>query len=331
MPFGALGGLGLLLVPAPGQVIGLGDYFGATVLTVLVALSALFVPWERLPRDLQVIPALAYVVAIVLLRDSVGGAAGGVGLLMLSPIVWFALYGTRRQLFVLITAVALAWAIPILIFGAPRYPATGWRGVVLVVALSAVIGTTVQRLVSRVHKQAAALRVRDQERTLLLDRVQALAATDELTGLPNRRTWNERLARVVAETGAAGCCVAILDLDRFKGLNDDRGHEAGDRALRENAEAWLAELRPQDTLARLGGDEFAVLLPDCGINSAHRVVERLRAATRAGVTSSAGIAEWDRHEGPAELQARADAMLYHAKLGGRDRTVATDPAFAPSS
>ena len=330
MPFGALGGLGLLLVPAPGQVIELGDYFGAAVLSVLVALAALFVPWERLPRDLQLVPALAYVVAIVLLRDSVGGAAGGVGLLMLSPIVWFALYGTRRQLLVLIAAVALAWAIPIVMIGAPRYPTTGWRGVVLVVALSAVIGTTVQRLVSRVHKQAADLRLRDQERTVLLDRVQALAATDELTGVANRRTWNDRLAHALATTGAAGCCVAILDLDRFKALNDDQGHEAGDRALRENAVAWLAELRPQDTLARLGGDEFAVLLPECDVNSARRVVERLRAATRAGVTASAGVAEWDRHETPAELQARADAMLYHAKLGGRDRTVATDPALAPS-
>lgn len=329
MPFGALGALGLLLVPAPGQVVQLGDYFGAAVLSVLVGLSVLFVPWERLPRDVQLVPALAYVLAVVLLRDSVGGAAGGVGLLTLGPIVWFALYGTRRQLMVLIAAVALAWAIPILMIGAPRYPATGWRGVVLVVALSAVIGTTVQRLVARVHKQAADLRVRDHERTQLLDRVQELAATDELTGLPNRRTWNDRLGRALAETGA-GCCVAVLDIDRFKALNDAQGHEAGDQALRENAEGWLAELRPQDTLARLGGDEFAVLLPDCDVYSARRVVERLRAATLAGVTSSAGVAEWDRHEAPAELQARADAMLYHAKLGGRDRTVASDPALAPA-
>ena len=329
-PFAALGALGLLLIPAPGQSVETGDYVAAVLLSLLVLAAALLVPWERLPRDAQLVPALTYVVAIVLLRDAVGGAGGGVGMLVLSPVVWFALYGTRRQLLVLIVAVALAYAVPMLVVGAPRYPTAGWRSVVLVVALSAVIGTTVQRLVSRVARQSAALRTRDHERAMLLSQVQALAATDELTGLANRRTWNDRLERALAATGAAGCCVALLDLDRFKALNDDHGHEAGDRALRENAEAWLAELRPQDTLARLGGDEFAVLLPDCDVHSARRVIERLRAATRPGVSCSAGIAAWDRHETAAELQARADAMLYHAKLGGRDRTVATDPVLAPA-
>jgi diguanylate cyclase (GGDEF)-like protein len=329
-PFAALGVLGLLLIPAPGESIDTGDYLAAIVLSLVVLAAALLVPWERLPRDAQLVPALAYVGAIVLLRDSVGGAASGVGLLVLSPVVWFALYGTRRQLFVVIGAISLAYVVPILAIGAPKYPSTGWRGPVLIVALSTVIGTTVQRLVSRVARQSDALRARDHERTMLLSQVQTLAATDELTGLPNRRTWNERVERTLAATGAAGCCVALLDLDRFKALNDDHGHEAGDRALRESADAWLAELRPQDTLARLGGDEFAVLLPECDVQSARRVVERLRSATRPGVTASAGVAEWDRHESPAELLARADAMLYHAKVGGRDRTVATDPALTPA-
>ena len=330
LPFGALGALGLLLVPTPGQSIETVDYTTAVILTLAVAVAGCCVPWERLPRDAQLVPALAYVVAIVLLRDSVGGAAGGVGLLVLSPVVWFALYGTRRQVFVIIAAVALAYAVPIVAVGGPKYPVDGWRAPVLIVALSWVIGTTVQRLVWRVARQAAALRARDHERTMLLSQVQALAATDDLTGLANRRTWNDRLERALDVSGAAACCVALLDLDRFKALNDDHGHEAGDRALRENAEAWLAELRPQDTLARLGGDEFAVLLPDCDLASARRVVERLRAATRSGVSCSAGIAEWDGHEAPAALQARSDAMLYHAKLAGRDRTVANAPALVPA-
>ena len=330
LPFGALGALGLLLVPTPGQDFEGVAYVTAVVLSLAVVLAGLYVPWERLPRDAQLVPALAYVVAVVLLRDSVGGASGGVGLLVLSPVVWFALYGTRRQVFVVIAAVAFAYAIPIIAVGGPKYPAAGWRAPVLIVALSAVIGTTVQRLVSRVARQAATLRARDHERTMLLSQVQALAATDDLTGLANRRTWNDRLARALADAHPAGCCVALLDLDRFKALNDDHGHEAGDRALRENAEAWLAELRPQDTLARLGGDEFAVLLPECNLASARRVVERLRSATRSGVSCSAGIAEWDGHETPAQVQARADAMLYHAKLAGRDRTVATGPTLAPA-
>jgi diguanylate cyclase (GGDEF)-like protein len=116
-------------------------------------------------------------------------------------------------------------------------------------------------------------------------------------------------------------CVAMIDLDRFKRFNDELGHQAGDRLLKEAAAAWRSELRSTDTLARYGGEEFAALLPGCDPDQGVRLLERLRAATPAGQTCSAGVASWDGTEDAAALVARADAALYEAKSAGRDRVV----------
>ena len=110
-------------------------------------------------------------------------------------------------------------------------------------------------------------------------------------------------------------CVAMLDLDRFKDFNDDRGHQAGDRLLKQSAAAWSTQLRTTDMLARYGGEEFALVLPGCTLSD----VERLRAAMPDDQTVSAGIAQWDGEETPELLVGRADRALYAAKKGGRDR------------
>lgn len=163
------------------------------------------------------------------------------------------------------------------------------------------------------------------ERIALLARLEALARTDELTGLPNRRAWQEALPREIARAGRSGepFCVAVLDLDHFKHYNDQEGHQAGDRLLKQLAGAWSGELRASDTLARYGGEEFALLLPACSIDRAVDVVARLREATPDGQTCSAGIADWDGTEAAAELIGRADRALYEAKRAGRNRTVCT--------
>jgi diguanylate cyclase (GGDEF)-like protein len=160
------------------------------------------------------------------------------------------------------------------------------------------------------------------ERVGLLARLEAVARTDELTGLPNRRAWHEELPRELARSRRASepLCVAMLDLDHFKEYNDERGHQAGDRLLKEVAGAWTSELRATDVLARYGGEEFALALPGCSIEDAFAVVERLRAAIPGGESCSAGIALWNGHETSAELLERADTALYDAKRGGRDRT-----------
>jgi diguanylate cyclase (GGDEF)-like protein len=155
------------------------------------------------------------------------------------------------------------------------------------------------------------------ERSDLLTRLDGQARSDALTSLPNRRAWDETLA--VAMRGEARLCVAMVDLDHFKRYNDDNGHAAGDRLLRACALAWKGHLRPADTLARVGGEEFAVLLPNCALADAARVLERLREATPSGATASVGVAERQPGETANDLLARADMALYEAKDTGRDR------------
>jgi diguanylate cyclase (GGDEF)-like protein/PAS domain S-box-containing protein len=160
----------------------------------------------------------------------------------------------------------------------------------------------------------------------LLGRLQHMARTDDLTGLPNRRHWEEQLPRELsrAQRERQPVCVAMLDLDHFKDYNDRHGHQTGDRLLRTASAAWRQELRPYDILARYGGEEFSVILPGCAIADGLRLVERLRAVTPEGESCSVGIAAWDGEEAAEALVGRADAALYRAKRGGRDRAVAAN-------
>jgi diguanylate cyclase (GGDEF)-like protein/PAS domain S-box-containing protein len=173
------------------------------------------------------------------------------------------------------------------------------------------------------HKTEAA----EQEEQL--SKVETLAHTDALTGLPNRRWLDAELRNALAQAAGEGqqLCVVLLDVDHFKRYNDEKGHPEGDRLLRTAAAAWRKALRGGDTIARYGGEEFAVLLPGCDEQEAKPVIERLRAATPVGQTVSAGLATWEPWESPKSLVERADAALYEAKRGGRDRAVlATEAA-----
>ena len=166
------------------------------------------------------------------------------------------------------------------------------------------------------------------ERADLLGQLTEFALTDELTGLPNRRAWDEQLEQALREPDPI--CVAILDLDHFKSYNDDHGHQAGDRFLKEAAAAWRAQLRPGDTLARYGGEEFVVLLHEDELDTARGVVDRLRAVTPRGQSCSAGIARRGDGETATDLLGRADHALYEAKRAGRDRSLIADPGSSVS-
>jgi diguanylate cyclase (GGDEF)-like protein len=161
------------------------------------------------------------------------------------------------------------------------------------------------------------------ERVELLSRLEAIARTDDLTGLPNRRAWEEELPRELlrSKRESRTLCVAMIDLDHFKEFNDERGHQAGDRFLKQAAAAWGVELRGTDFIARYGGEEFALALPGCTPEQSMEVAERLRAATPENETCSIGIACWDGEEAAASLLGRADAALYEAKRRGRNLNV----------
>jgi PAS domain S-box-containing protein len=127
----------------------------AAVLTVVLAGAIIALPWARLPGPVAVIPPVAGLVIVAVLRHAEGGAASGYGVLALIPVVWLSLYGSRRELMLIVAGVAATFVIPILVFGAPEYPDSDWRRAILASALAAFIGIVTQNLVAEVRERAA--------------------------------------------------------------------------------------------------------------------------------------------------------------------------------
>jgi diguanylate cyclase (GGDEF)-like protein len=149
------------------------------------------------------------------------------------------------------------------------------------------------------------------------------ARTDALTGLLNRRGWQDLsgayLRRMRRENQLHGS-VAIIDIDYFKQYNDTYGHEAGDARLKEFATILRTNFRPGDLIARIGGEEFAVLLPNCTASDAQRIVDRIRMGGQSQVGFSAGISDIAPLEAIERTMASADQALYQAKNKGRNRS-----------
>ena len=159
---------------------------------------------------------------------------------------------------------------------------------------------------------------------------QLQATTDSLTGLLNRRSFEQRVSAVRHEESHV--VISMADLDHFKLLNDSYGHETGDRALRLFAQVLRESLRAQDLVCRHGGEEFAIAIPGCGIDKAREILEaaqsRLEAATVvAGLpkfTVSFGVIQADPKDDLPTILSRADTALFRAKREGRDRVVVLD-------
>lgn len=173
------------------------------------------------------------------------------------------------------------------------------------------------------------------------ERLRLTSLTDPLTGLYNRRFLEDRMGQEMARTARYGQSLSclFLDLDHFKGINDRHGHPAGDAVLRQVAARARDMLRASDIATRYGGEEFAVVLPQTGWQEAVRLAERIRTALAdtpmilpdggtLNLTCSVGVSEARPPSQPAdpdglarELLAQADAALYRAKQGGRNRVV----------
>jgi diguanylate cyclase (GGDEF)-like protein len=489
-PFVGAMWLALVIYPLPPHGGDSRVLLPAVVLNVVILVAVLIMPWRRLGPMAAVLPPLAYLLVVALLREVDGGGSSAYGALLMLPIFWLALYGSPQQLAVGFAGLAAVFVVPILLVGAPDYPPSEWTRAMVWLCVAPIIGYTVQSLVREQRKRAEEnLRRADElqvsqeetrklvvsmaavteatrelarttdakvareiicsaactvtaarfaklmerspdgdlvmtanhgldvgppltvplgdetsgagsvflskkplfvedargddrisqrvvmatgavsmhfepvlrneeavavlvvgwnrqvdgssriaasmrmlaaetamtlERSDLLARLEEVARTDDLTGLLNRRGWEEQLPRELARSKRHKdpLCVAMLDLDFFKNYNDQRGHQAGDRLLKQSASAWARELRATDTLARYGGEEFSVALAGCRLENAKDIVERLRAVMPGDQTVSAGVVCWNGRETAEELVGRADAALYEAKRMGRDCLVA---------
>lgn len=157
------------------------------------------------------------------------------------------------------------------------------------------------------------------------------ALTDGLTGMHNRRYFDDALAEYLQEFSRIDRPVGLMaiDLDHFKQVNDTYGHHVGDEVLKAVSHCLQAMTRYHDVAARLGGEEFAVVAPNMDMDMLIRFAERIRRAiasmpvvsgnVQLRVTASVGLAVWDRKESASELFARADKNLYQAKRMGRNR------------
>ena len=203
-----------------------------------------------------------------------------------------------------------------------------------------VVALYVGVLLSQVRARNRLLRAREEELHQATERLHELAHTDGLTGVANRRQFDEALERewARAQRHKAPLCLLLIDLDHFKAVNDRLGHAEGDNVLRSLPAMLQPQLRrPLDLLARFGGEEFVVLLPDTDIKAAARIAEQMREAIETGFAQRAGIVD----EGitvtaslgcagtvPAVnsdsklLLRKADELLYEAKAAGRNRVLA---------
>ena len=173
------------------------------------------------------------------------------------------------------------------------------------------------------------------------------STVDPLTGLYNRRFFDESLKRELAraQRSKSACSIVMVDLDHFKRINDTYGHEGGDLVLKAAARIITERVRASDVVCRYGGEELVLMLPDCGVQEAAKCAESIRASlsgiviqhggqTVSGISASFGVAQWPgTANSELELVQAADRALYAAKKGGRNRVVLEDGerAAAPAA
>jgi diguanylate cyclase (GGDEF)-like protein len=234
--------------------------------------------------------------------------------------VWVALYAfhffSRRQAVAHTFMCGIAYAA---VLAAKHEPLAG-AGWVTTIGTVLIVGAFTDALVRRVRHERAG-------RMALVDQLERLAHTDELTGLSNRRALHEALTREMARSARdrQPVSVAMIDVDDFKALNDEHGHLFGDQVLRRLSCAWRAALRRSDLLARYGGDEFVAVLPACGAAEAQLVADRLVKATPGEHSVSVGTATWDGLQDLDALLSDADVQLYIAKRAPARVAVAVAP------
>ncbi|MBV9606226.1 MAG: GGDEF domain-containing protein [Solirubrobacterales bacterium] len=280
------------------------------VVCVMAALMAAVGP--RVPRrGMALLGPLG--VALIAYSLATTPGPGDAAILYALPAFWTTFFFGRRGAAAIVTCTAIGQAVALLLMpAADSYPGR-WLDVMV-----SVCGVVLVVLVL------------ERRNEMLLARLASEARTDPLTGLLNRRGFDELAARELAHLGRDGSRIALatLDIDHFKQVNDEWGHIVGDRVLANLARMLAGEARVIDVAARLGGEEFVVLMPGNDAAGAESFIERVRAGLEASagddmplVRISAGVVATSEPLDPQLMLECVDRALYAAKRGGRDRTV----------
>ena len=295
-----------------GLIPGDPSFAMAPVLIAVAMAVALLILGPRLPRW-ALAPLGPVGVALIAYALTASPGPGDGAVLYVWPVLWTTFFFGRVGAVAIVLCVGVAHAVALLVLpAASSFPGRWVDVMVSVSVVSAVVLTLVHR------------------NDLLLTRLGEEARTDALTGLLNRRGFDERASLELAHARREGRSIAVatFDLDYFKRINDDWGHEVGDRVLAHTGRLLAAHSRDIDVTARFGGEEFVVLLPGSDSADAAAFTQRVRLALAGAdpsglpaVRVSAGI---HAAVAPANIDAMlhgADSALYDAKRSGRDRTV----------
>ena len=281
-------------------------------------------------------PHMAYAMVQAALSYLLAGQARGAFLLAAMLVLTFGLFSLSTPRMWRMVALGLVAVSAAMIGAAVFAPADFDPQIERANFIVALISLPAMGMVAaRLNRLRERLRSQKQALEQALQRIELLATRDELTGLVNRRQMLDLLAQQHQRSVRSGhsFCLAVLDIDHFKRINDSHGHPAGDQVLRQFGANAAAAIRLSDVLARWGGEEFLLMMPDTGASLARLAVERLRERTAAlrvqvdgvalGVTLSAGVTEHRAGEPVSETIARADTALYAAKANGRNQVVAS--------
>lgn len=299
--------IGLLESAIPG-----GEHVAALPSVVALGIALfIFVVGVHLPmRALFILGPLGTVLIAVAVGSTLGPGDGAI--LYVWPVLWTAYFFGTRGAIASVATTGVAHALAVWALGADG-SIDRW----IDVTASVIVVAVVVRLL--MHRNDT-----------LVAQLEQQADTDKLTGLLNRRGFENHAAAELRRARRAGGWVAVVafDIDHFKHVNDEWGHETGDRILEAAGRALSGQARESDVVGRFGGEEFVVLLPGTDSAGGMRFAERCREAIRLvdegslpEVRASAGVAAAVAPESIDRLLQDADAALYAAKWAGRDRTI----------
>ncbi len=304
-----------------GLVPGDPSFAIAPALAALGLVTLLLLAGPRLPRAALAMLGPVGVLLIAAALAATPGAGDG-AILYVWPVLWTTFFFGPKGGVAIVCFVGVAHAGTLLLVPA----ASSYPGRWLDVMASASVLVAVTTMLVRRNRDLLAVLASE-------------ARTDALTGLLNRRGFDERAEIELTRARREGSSIAVVmfDIDYFKRVNDEWGHDTGDLVLARTAAILADEARDIDVVARLGGEEFAVLMPSCDSEGAAQLADRTRDAVAAAGSSgvpavrmSAGLAAAEAPENAQELLQAADIALYRAKGAGRDRTECFEAQASPA-